>query len=136
MKENLKRTMDFLTMEIVEKRGPIVEISFNRPISDEGDAAEVVKEADRFMRETVPPLAGKAYFVTCYDNLSISREVLKILQERFIGFNKTYSLGDTRYGGGLVARSFIISTAVKSHSESRIFNTREEALSALINQIE
>lgn len=130
-----KQSYRFLTLEVVDWNGPIVEIGFERPMRSAVDAAAAVREASSFMRTRVSPRASQAYFVTCYDGLSVTREILADLRERFIDFNSRYSLGDVRYGGSHAARTFVVATAVHSASRSNHYETREEALAALRRRI-
>ncbi len=130
-----KRSYRFLNLEVVDWNGPIVEIGFEQPITSASDAAAAVREASSFMRTTVLSQAATAYFITCYDGLSVTREVLADLRERFIEFNARYSVGDVRYGGSHAARTFVVATAVHSASRSNHFETRAEALAALRRQI-
>jgi hypothetical protein len=130
-----RQTMDFLTMRVVDWDGPIVEIVFNRRIASEPDVEIVLREAIDFMRKYVVAKAKKAYFVTCYDNLDVSRELLTQLQERFVEFNATFSLGDVRYGGTELAQMFVITTSIRSATRSNIFPGREQALAALRDRI-
>ena len=99
------------------------------------DVNTAVREATSFMRTRVSPRASQAYFITCYDGLVITRETLNELRERFIDFNGRYSLGDVRYGGSHVAKTFVVSTAIQSASRSNHFETRPEALAVLHRQI-
>jgi hypothetical protein len=57
------------------------------------------------------------------------------LRERFIAFNARYTIGDVRYGGSYVARTFVVAIAVRSAFRSNHFETRAEALAALRRQI-
>jgi hypothetical protein len=125
----------FLSLAVVDWNGPIVEITFDKPIETTTDTATAVREASTFMRTRVSPRASKAYFITCYDGLVITRETLNELRERFIEFNQRFSLGDVRYGGSHVARTFVVSTAIQSASRSNHFETRPEALAVLHRQI-
>jgi hypothetical protein len=125
----------YLSLEVVDWTGPIVEIRFDKPIESATDAATAVREASSFMRTRVRPRASQAYFITCYDGLAITRETLNELREQFIDFNKRFSLGDVRYGGGHVAKTFVVSTAIQSASRSNHFETRAEALAVLHTQI-
>lgn len=125
----------FLSLEVVDWSGPIVEIRFDKPIETMTDVGAAVREASLFMRTKVQPRADTAYFITCYDDLSITRETLNELREQFIGFNERFSVGDVRYGGGHVARTFVVSTSIQSASRSNHYETRNEALSALRRQI-
>ena len=128
------QSFKFLKLEVVSWNGPVVEIHFERPIESVGDVEAAVREATTFMRSRVSPRAGAAFFVTCYDGLTITRDNLKQLREKFIDFNSHYSRGDVRYGGGHVARTFVVSTAIDSGSRSNHFETRPEALAA-VNQL-
>ncbi len=127
-----RREMDLVTMQVVDWEGPIVEILFHRPLATAADVAELLRETRSFMEETVVA-AGKAksYFVTCYDHFSVPREVAHALQEAFLEFNRQYSKGDVRYGGTLVAKTLVISTAIRSESSSELYATRDEALASL-----
>jgi hypothetical protein len=125
----------FLTIDVVDWNGPIVELGFNRPINNEHDADAVVREAHTFMRTRLAPRARKAYFVTCYDDLVVSPKHLERLREGFLGFNAAYSLGDVRYGGAHFAKTFIISAAVRAAERSNIHPDRESALKALRDHI-
>jgi hypothetical protein len=130
MKKELPRdVMSHLTMQVVDWQGPVVEILFNRPISSKQDVALVLDQACRFMdRHFSGSDQEKVYFVTCYDGFSVNRETALALQESFIDFNRRYSRGDVRYGGSASAKTIIISTAIKSTSQSDICSNREEAL--------
>jgi hypothetical protein len=126
------QVMSHLTMQVVDWQGPIVEISFNRPILTEDDVRKVLDQAKSFMQLH---LAGtghdRVYFITCYDGFSVARAVAMSLQEGFLEFNRRYSQGDVRYGGSAAAKTIVISTAIKSTSRSEIYTSREEALSRL-----
>ncbi len=127
-----RREMDLVTMRVVDWAGPIVEILFQRPLAVAADVAELLRETRSFM-EDVLVAAGqpKAYFVTCYDHFAVPRELAHALQEAFLEFNRQYSKGDVRYGGSLVAKTLVISTAIRSESSSEIYATRDEALASL-----
>jgi hypothetical protein len=126
------REMELVTMQVVDWEGPIVEILFRRPLATRADLDELLRETSSFMEEVVIP-AGRpqAYFLTCYDRFSVPRELARALQEVFLDFNRRYSKGDVRYGGTLVAKTLVISTAIRSESASELHATREEALAAL-----
>jgi hypothetical protein len=124
-----KEVMSHLTMQVVDWQGPVVEILFNRPISSQQDVQLVLDQACRFMdRYFSGTDHEKVYFVTCYDGFSVNHETALALQESFIDFNRRYSHGDVRYGGSASAKTIIISTAIKSTSQSDICSDREQAL--------
>jgi hypothetical protein len=123
--------MRFLTMEVVDWSGPIVEIRFNRSVETEVDVAALLREANSFMRVHVTPRARKTYFVTCYDNLHFSSKVLEKAREGFAQFNGRYSLGDVRYGGDTVTKTFIIAQSIKAATSSAIYETRQQAIDAI-----
>jgi hypothetical protein len=123
--------LSFLTMQVVDWDGPIVEIGFHRPVETEGDLALLLREANTFMRVHVTPKARKVYFVTCYDGLHFASGVMAKAREGFATFNGKYSLGDVRYGGDTVAKTFIIAQSIEAATRSHIFETREQALAAL-----
>ncbi len=125
-----------VTIQVVDWKGPIVEVVFHRPIRSLEDVRELVDEADEFMRRHVLPTgARKAYFLTCYDHFAVAKDLAHPLQEAFLRFNEQYSLGDARYGGTLVAQSLVISTAIRSESPSELHATREDALGRLRKRI-
>jgi hypothetical protein len=126
-----RKEMRFLTMEVVDWAGPIVEIRFNLPVETDHDVEMLLVEANSFMRIHVVPRAYKAYFVTCYDNLRFSREALIRAREGFAGFNERFSLGDVRYGGDAATRTFIIAQSIETATSSAIFETRKQALDAI-----
>jgi hypothetical protein len=124
--------MSHLTMQVVDWQGPIVEISFNRPILTADDVHTVLEQAHSFMQlHLVGSGHDRVYFITCYDGFSVAREVTMLLQEGFLEFNRSYSQGDVRYGGSPAAKTIVISTAIKSTSRSEIYASREEALCRL-----
>jgi hypothetical protein len=126
------REMDLVTMQVVDWEGPIVEILFRRPLAAATDIAELLRETRSFMEETLVSAGkAKAYFLTCYDHFSVPRELAHALQEAFLEFNGRYSKGDVRYGGTLVAKTLVISTAIRSESASEMYATRDEALASL-----
>ncbi len=125
----------FLSLEVVDWAGPIVEIRFCGAIESNSDVSAAVREASLFMRTKVLPRSNTAFFITCYDGLSITRETLNELREQFIGFNARFSAGDVRYGGGHVARTFVVSASIQSASRSNHFESRNEALAAVRRQI-
>ena len=126
------RDSALLTLRVVDRDGPIVEVLFHRAIATADDVREVLHSARTFMEEhLVPAGAAKAYFVTCYDRFSVSRDVARPLQDAFLEFNREYSKGDARYGGTVVAQTLVISTAIRSEKPSEICATREEALEHL-----
>lgn len=127
---------NLISMEVVDWKGPIVEIRFRHPITSADDVDELVSEARSFMEAHVARRGdGKAYFVTCYEGFSVSRSAAQRLQDRFVEFNQKYSKGDVRYGGQLVAQTLIISTAIRSEAPSEIYPTRAEALEHLRQRI-
>ncbi len=127
-----RREMDLVTMQVVDWQGPIVEILFQRPVTTAADVGELLREARSFMEEAVVAAGeAQAYFVTCYDRFSVPRELAHALQEAFLEFNRQYSKGDVRYGGTLVAKTLVISTAIRSESSSEIYATRDEAIASL-----
>ena len=129
-------TPPLLTLRVVDREGPIVEILFLRPIASITDVSELARAARTFMeRHVVSTGAAKAYFVTCYDHFSVSREVAQPLQDAFLEFNRAYSKGDARYGGTLVAQTLVISTSIRDERPSEICATREEALARLRTRI-
>lgn len=128
--------MSFLTMQVVDWKGPIVEIGFNKPVETEAHVETLLREANTFMRNHVTPRAGQAFFVTCYDNLHFAPNVLEKAREGFARFNDKYSLGDVRYGGDTVAKTFIIAQSIKASTRSAIFATRDEALNAVAAKIQ
>jgi hypothetical protein len=132
-----REVMSHLTMQVLDWQGPVVEIQFNRPIVSRHDVELVVEQASRFMDRHFSSGSGeeKVYFVTCYDGFSVNREAALALQESFIDFNRRYSLGDVRYGGSASAKTIIISTAIKSTSQSDICTGREQALERIRNRI-
>lgn len=135
-KEDLpRRSYRFLTLEVADWTGPIVEISFDRPIDSTADAAAAVREASLFMRTLVAPRSTTAYFITCYDGLSVTRDPLSELQQRFIKFNEKFSVGDVRYGGSHFAKTFVVATSIQSASRSNHHESRAEALAALREKI-
>jgi hypothetical protein len=129
-REHPKEVMSHLTMQVVDWQGPVVEIQFNQPISSQQDVEAVFDQARRFMARHFPPEPDqeKVYFVTCYDGFSVTHETALAMQESFIDFNRRYSRGDVRYGGSASAKTIIISTAIKSTSQSEICTGREQAL--------
>ena len=130
-----KESYRFLTLEVVDWNGPIVEIRFDKTIEATADVSAAVREASLFMRTKVQPRSKSAFFITCYDDLSITRETLNELREQFIVFNERFSEGDVRYGGGHVARTFVVSTSIQSASRSNHYEKRNEALAALRRQM-
>jgi hypothetical protein len=123
--------MRFLTMEVVDWTGPIVEIRFNQPVERNEQVDTLLREANSFMKIHVKPRAQKAFFVTCYDNLHFSPEVLERARAGFAEFNANYSLGDVRYGGDAVTKTFIIAQSIKAATSSAIFQTRRQAIDAI-----
>jgi hypothetical protein len=124
--------MELVTMQVVDWEGPLVEILFRRPLATADDVTELLRETRSFMEETLVAAGRpKAYFVTCYDNFSMPRELAHVLQETFLDFNRQYSKGDVRYGGTLMAKTLVISTAIRSDSSSEIHATRDEAIASL-----
>ena len=135
-KEDLpSRSYRFLTLEVVDWTGPIVEITFDRAIDSIADAGAAVREASLFMRTLVAPRSSSAFFITCYDGLSVTREPLSELQQRFIEFNEKFSVGDVRYGGSHFAKTFVVATSIQSASRSNHFESRADALVALREKI-
>jgi hypothetical protein len=131
-----KQELGLITMEVVDWDGPIIEIRFQQPITSTAAADELVRQARSFVEAHIARRGdGKAYFVTCYEGFSVSRESAQRLQDGFVDFNAQYSKGDVRYGGSLVAQTLIISTAIRSESRSELYATREEALDHLREQI-
>jgi len=127
---------ELVRLEIVDWDGPIVEIHFVRPLVSVEDVDRLVAEAEAFVKAHIAPWEdGKAYFLTCYDNFSVPKQLAQRLQDLFVGFNRRYSKGDVRYGGTLVAKTLVISTAIRSESASEIYATREEALDHLRKRI-
>lgn len=122
--------MQYLTMQIVDNRGPIVEVKFVRNIETEADVKALVEEASEWVKATFGP-TGKAYFLNCYDNLSIPLKLVDALKNGFFTFNKNHSKSDVRYGGGVSTKAFWISTAIKEGVSSNFYNTREEGLEVL-----
>jgi hypothetical protein len=121
-----------VTLEVVEREGPIVEIVFHRPIASPEDVDELLREASDFMvRQVLPSGARKAYFLTCYDGFAVAKDLARSLQDAFLRFNEQYSLGDARYGGAVVAQSLVIATAIRSESASELYSTRKGALRSL-----
>lgn len=129
------RSYRFLTLQVVDWDGPVVEIGFDRPIESKADAGAAVREASLFMRTQVAPRSPTAFFITCYDGLTVGREPLAELQQRFIEFNEKFSVGDVRYGGSTFARTFVTATSIQSASRSNHYQSRDEALSALREKI-
>ncbi|MCP4895660.1 MAG: hypothetical protein GY906_01695 [bacterium] len=125
------KEMSFLTMQVVDWKGPIVEIRFHRPVETTAQVDTLLREANSFMRVEVSPSARQVYFVTCYDNLHFSPDVLEHAREGFARFNDRYSLGDVRYGGNAVTKTFIIAQSIKSATRSAIFETRGQAIQAI-----
>jgi hypothetical protein len=124
-----KRDMGLVTMQVVDWDGPIVEIIFQRPILTERHVEELLWDARSFMEQHVVSAgAARAYFLTCYDGFSVSRDQAHRLQDAFVSFNAVYSRGDARYGGSLVAQTLVIATAVRSESASEMHATRDAAL--------
>jgi hypothetical protein len=123
---------DLVTMQVVDWEGPIVEILFHRPVASSEDVSELLRETRSFMEEKVVK-AGlkKAYFLTCYEGFSVTREHANELQQAFLAFNGQYSQGDVRYGGTILAKTLVISTAIRSESSSEHYDTREKALESL-----
>ncbi len=132
-----KKDMAFVTMQVVEWDGPIVEIVFRRALATTADVEQLLEEARMFMDTYLPAARrDKAYFITCYDHFSVSRDQAHRLQEAFLDFNRVYSRGDVRYGGTLVAQTLVISTSIKSESASEIHPTRDQALERLRARIQ
>ncbi len=125
------KEMSFLTMQVVDWKGPIVEIGFHRPVETNAQVETLLREANSFMRIHVLSRAGQVYFVTCYDNLHFSPDVLERAREGFAKFNDKYSLGDVRYGGDKVTKTFIIAQSIRAATRSAIFETRKQALEAI-----
>ncbi len=128
--------MSLVTMQVVEWEGPIVEVLFHKAIAEARDVDELVRQARSFMDLHVAPAGPKrAYFLTCYDGFSVVREQAARLQEAFIEFNGQYSKGDVRYGGSLLAKTLVITTAIRSKSASELHVTRDEALAVLRGRV-
>ncbi len=123
--------MSLVTMQVVDWEGPIVEILFHKPIAEARDVDELLRQARSFMDQHVARAGQRAYFLTCYDGFSVTREQAGRVQEAFIEFNGTYSRGDVRYGGSLLAKTLVITTAIRSKSASELHVTRDEALEVL-----
>jgi len=124
--------MQYLTMEVADWEGPIVEIWFTREIKTVEDTERVLQEATLFMRRFVTPNAPKAYFLTCYDGLSsVPNDLIAELQDKFVSFNERFSLGDVRYGGAVFAKTLVIATAIRSGAPSALHDSREQALTKL-----
>ncbi len=130
------RDSELVTLRVVDWDGPIVEILFHRAVASGADVSELLRSARFFMEEHVVSAgAPKAYFVTCYDRFSVSRDLAAPLQEAFLDFNRTYSKGDARYGGTLVAQTLVISTSIRAEKPSEIYATRQEALEHLRERV-
>ena len=125
------RDFSFLSLNVTDWTGPIVEIRFARPVQTAHDVQTVIREATTFMQSVVRPRARRAYFMTCYDGLSVGHDVLSELRERFVEFNKRFSLGDVRYGGKAFAKTLVVATSLLSSTPSNHFATRQEALASL-----
>ncbi len=110
---------DLVTMQVVDWEGPIVEIQFRRPIATSQDVADLARQARAFVEDNVVRAGrSKAYFLTCYEGFAVARECAAELQQAFLAFNGQYSKRDVRYGGTIVAKSIVISTAIRSESSS------------------
>lgn len=118
-----------VALQVIDWVGPIVEVLFHRGIASAADIEELMRTARAFMEEHVRA-AGvpQAYFLTCYDHFAVPHDLAHPLQEALLEFNRTYSKGDARYGGTLVAQTLIISTAIRAGAPSEICATRDEAL--------
>lgn len=128
--------MEFLRFQVVDEDGPIVEKWFRRPVLTLDDVERLEGEARRYMESVVKPWAQKAFFLTCYEGLDVSSEVLDALQERIVAFNEEYSLGDVRYGGKSFAKVFVIATSIRTASPgSSHFAEREDALEVLRQRV-
>jgi len=123
--------MQLLTMEVLDWEGPIVEIRFNGRVSTQEDVRQLAVEANAFVEACVLSRAERAYFVTCYDGLSAPSDILVELQDAFVDFNQRFSLGDVRYGGGDLAQTVAITTAIRSGHPSKVHSSRKEAVAFL-----
>ena len=127
-----RRDSALVTIQIVDTVGPIVEVLFHRGITTAADVEELLGSVRSFLEDYVVAAGSpKAYFVTCYDHFSVTHDLAHPLQEAILEFNRTYSKGDARYGGTVVAQTLIISTAIRAAAPSEIYATRNEALQHL-----
>lgn len=129
MEQNQTLHMEYLNFTVVDARIPIVEVSFNQSPNTPETANRMAQEAGEFMEKTFP--GQKGYFLNCYDQVKISRDLIDTLKKAFLAFNAKYSHGDVRYGGTLSSKAFWISTAVQEKIPSRVFQNRAKALAAL-----
>jgi len=123
--------MSFLTMKVIDRNGPIVEIDFHRKIESPEDMDVLLAEAESFMEAVVRPFSERTYFVTCYDRLSVAVELIPKLRDRFSGFNKKYSKANVRYGGSTFAKTFVIATSIKDKDDVALYPDRERAIAAI-----
>jgi hypothetical protein len=129
--------MEFLSFQVVDDEGPIVEKRFRRPVLTMEDVETLVSEASAYMENVVRPWANKAWFLTCYDELDVASELLDRLQERIVEFNQEYSHGDVRYGGKAFAKVFVIATSIRSAAAgANHFASREDALEVLRKRVQ
>ena len=128
----LRQELSLTTMQVADWNGPIVEVLFHHPITSAADVDCLLRETRAFMDTHIAPRGSpKAYFLTCYDGFTASRENLRHLQDAFLAFNREYSRGDARYGGSVVAQTLVISTAIRADARAEIYATRAEALAHL-----
>jgi hypothetical protein len=123
--------MNFLTMKVIDRNGPIVEIGFVRRIESPQDVDRLLAEAESFMEAEVRPFSERTYFVTCYDRLSVAAELVRELRDRFSGFNKKYSKANVRYGGSTFAKTFVIATSIKDRDNVALYPDRDSAVAAI-----
>lgn len=128
---SIMREMNFLTMKVIDRNGPIVEIDFNRRIESPEDIDVLLAEAESFMESVVRPISERTYFVTCYNRLSVAADLILELRDRFSGFNNKYSKANVRYGGSTFARTFVIATSIKGKEDVALYPDRESAVAAI-----